>query len=178
MRLKHFIIFISLLLAVLQPASAQFTDFSEATICLVEENKPDLQVAARVFQEMVEERSHIQLPIVYGTQLQDKPLIFISTDQQLSSLPEGTRHALDKLSPAGKDGYRIVSLPEKETLVIVGHDGRGALYGVGYVLRKMELRKNRILLPEDLMISSTPKYPIRGHQLGYRPKTNAYNAWS
>src|SRR5690625_2868928 len=127
---------------------------------------------------MVEERSHIQLPIVYGTQLQDKPLIFISTDQQLSSLPEGTRHALDKLSPAGKDGYRIVSLPEKETLVIVGHDGRGALYGVGYVLRKMELRKNRILLPEDLMISSTPKYPIRGHQLGYRPKTNAYDAWS
>jgi hypothetical protein len=29
-----------------------------------------------------------------------------------------------------------------------------------------------------LAISSTPAYPIRGHQLGYRPKTNAYDAWS
>jgi len=32
-------------------------------------------------------------------------------------------------------------------------------------------------VPANLKISSTPKYPIRGHQLGYRPKTNSYDAW-
>ena len=32
-------------------------------------------------------------------------------------------------------------------------------------------------LPEGLDLASTPKYPLRGHQLGYRPKTNSYDAW-
>ena len=26
-------------------------------------------------------------------------------------------------------------------------------------------------------LASAPKYPLRGHQLGYRPKTNSYDAW-
>src|SRR6202050_5311115 len=32
--------------------------------------------------------------------------------------------------------------------------------------------------PDDLKISTAPKYPLRGHQLGYRPKTNSYDGWS
>ena len=32
-------------------------------------------------------------------------------------------------------------------------------------------------LPERLNLASAPKYPLRGHQLGYRPKTNSYDAW-
>ena len=34
----------------------------------------------------------------------------------------------------------------------------------------MELSANKMLLPGHLSLSSTPTYPIRGHQLGYRPK--------
>ncbi len=26
-------------------------------------------------------------------------------------------------------------------------------------------------------MATAPKYPLRGHQLGYRPKTNSYDAW-
>jgi hypothetical protein len=26
-------------------------------------------------------------------------------------------------------------------------------------------------------VTTSPKYPLRGHQLGYRPKTNSYDAW-
>jgi hypothetical protein len=33
-------------------------------------------------------------------------------------------------------------------------------------------------VPDDLSVSTAPKYPLRGHQLGYRPKTNSYDAWS
>ncbi|HCC56783.1 MAG TPA: hypothetical protein DEQ47_05880, partial [Solibacterales bacterium] len=29
-----------------------------------------------------------------------------------------------------------------------------------------------------LQISSAPRYPLRGHQLGYRPKVNAYDGWT
>jgi len=52
------------------------------------------------------------------------------------------------------------------------------LYAVGKLLRLSELRPNSIRFPGTVQISSTPEFPIRGHQLGYRPKTNAYDAWS
>jgi hypothetical protein len=157
---------------------AQYADFSHATIFLPGKENTALQEAARVFQEVTAEHSHVHLPVVHGTMTKDKPLIVIGTDKQVSSFPENFRMALDQLSPAGKDGYRIVYLQQDKTMVIAGHDERGALYGAGYVLRKMELRNGQILVPEDLHISSTPVYPIRGHQLGYRPKTNAYDAWT
>ena len=32
-------------------------------------------------------------------------------------------------------------------------------------------------VPDGLAIVSTPRVALRGHQLGYRPKTNAYDAW-
>ena len=33
-------------------------------------------------------------------------------------------------------------------------------------------------VPAGLSIATAPKFPLRGHQLGYRPKTNSYDAWS
>ena len=79
----------------------------------------------------------------------------------------------------GDEGFGLVvkSNPRKAAIV-VGKDARGVLYGVGRLLRKMELSGGAILAPQGLKIVTAPKYPLRGHQLGYRPKTNAYDAWS
>ena len=33
-------------------------------------------------------------------------------------------------------------------------------------------------LPGGLNVSTAPHYPLRGHQLGYRPKTNSYDGWT
>src|SRR5690606_30224344 len=76
------------------------------------------------------------------------------------------------------EGYKIAVLEGSKTVLVVGKDARGVLYGIGKLLRKMEMDKGKILLPDDLKIASSPKYPIRGHQLGYRPKTNSYDAFS
>jgi hypothetical protein len=35
-----------------------------------------------------------------------------------------------------------------------------------------------LLLPSALRISSAPRYPIRGHQLGNRDVNNTYEAWT
>ena len=40
------------------------------------------------------------------------------------------------------------------------------------------MREGQITLAADLNIETAPKYPLRGHQLGYRPKTNSYDAWT
>jgi hypothetical protein len=38
--------------------------------------------------------------------------------------------------------------------------------------------RDTIEAPGTLQIASAPAYPLRGHQLGYRPKTNSYDGWS
>ncbi|MFB3827514.1 MAG: glycoside hydrolase family 20 zincin-like fold domain-containing protein [Bryobacteraceae bacterium] len=69
------------------------------------------------------------------------------------------------------EGYRIRSLGGKVS--VTGSDARGVLFGVGRLLREMRGRA----LPE-LNVAAAPKYPLRGHQLGYRPKTNSYDGWN
>lgn len=157
---------------------AQHAGFSHATIFSAGKNNLQLQQAVKVLQLVIEERSTLLLPVTHDEAFKGKPVIVVGIEKQTSAFPENYRKALSNLSPTGKDGYKIAFLRDKQTILVIGHDERGALYGVGYLLRKMELRTGQIFVPEDLSISSTPDYPIRGHQLGYRPKTNAYDAWT
>jgi hypothetical protein len=52
------------------------------------------------------------------------------------------------------------------------------LFGVGGLLRALRMSKQAVTLPGPLDVVTSPQYRLRGHQLGYRPKTNAYDAWS
>src|SRR5439155_1568252 len=61
---------------------------------------------------------------------------------------------------------------------VEGADERGALFGVGGLLRALRMSKRQVTLPGPLEVATAPKYGLRGHQLGYRPKTNAYDGWS
>ena len=62
-------------------------------------------------------------------------------------------------------------------MAVVGNDARGLLFGIGRLLRELRIAPSRVVLPGSLNMASAPKYPLRGHQLGYRPKTNSYDAW-
>ena len=79
----------------------------------------------------------------------------------------------------GAEGYRIrikhgQSAP---AVFVIGNDARGVLFGVGHLLRALRMRPGSITLPDDLNVATKPRYPLRGHQLGYRPKTHSYDAW-
>jgi hypothetical protein len=64
-------------------------------------------------------------------------------------------------------------------IAVFGADERGLLFGVGKLLRTIVFsRQNAQVNANLLKISTSPRYPLRGHQLGYRPKTNAYDAWT
>ena len=39
------------------------------------------------------------------------------------------------------------------------------------------MTRGSLRVPAGLSVVSTPEIALRGHQLGYRPKTNAYDAW-
>ena len=82
-----------------------------------------------------------------------------------------------KLPPEGytiRDDLRRKSGP---IVQIAGNDSRGVLFGIGRLLRAMSMEKGVVTMPAGLKITTAPRYPLRGHQLGYRPKTNSYDGW-
>ncbi|MCX6358613.1 MAG: hypothetical protein NT029_02305 [Armatimonadetes bacterium] len=82
---------------------------------------------------------------------------------------------------ATAEGYGLatdLTDAERPILWVYGADPRGALFGVGKLLRTLEMRKGSATLPAPLDLTTAPAYPIRGHQLGYRATANSYDAWT
>ena len=48
---------------------------------------------------------------------------------------------------------------------------------MGRLLRNLEMSRANVRVASGLAMVSTPQVALRGHQLGYRPKTNTYDAW-
>ncbi len=75
-----------------------------------------------------------------------------------------------------REGFRIQTV--NNVITITGNDARGVLFGVGHLLRALRMEKRKITLPAALNLATAPKYAMRGHQLGYRPKPNSYDGWT
>ena len=60
----------------------------------------------------------------------------------------------------------------------VGNDERGTLFAIGRLLRSLRMDRQQVALDDSVRIASSPHYAIRGHQIGYRPKVNSYDAWT
>jgi hypothetical protein len=78
---------------------------------------------------------------------------------------------------SGREGFRIGSVENGQGVVVAGNDPRGVLFGIGRLLRTLRMTRGRVLLPADFRVATSPRFPLRGHQLGYRPKTNSYDGW-
>lgn len=85
----------------------------------------------------------------------------------------------DAAPVTGPEGFRLVTRSPSGTpqVMILGHDPRGLLYGAGRLLRELRMTRGRIDLAGPLAVTTTPHCRLRGHQLGYRPKTHSYDAW-
>lgn len=154
---------------------AQTLDLTTAKIFCPEKGNGVVMKAVAVLQEEIEKRSDVRLPVTNKWPGGQQSVIFVGRE---NDLPAEWRDALAQLGVAGSEGYKVLADVSRKAVVIAGHDERGVLYGVGKLLRKMEIGAGRVLAPSDLRVASTPAYKIRGHQLGYRPKTNSYDAFT
>jgi hypothetical protein len=93
--------------------------------------------------------------------------------EQASAAP-ATIEIARTIGPA--EGYSIRT--SAHAVTIAGNDARGILFGIGRLLRELRIARGSIQLPDGFAETSAPRYPLRGHQLGYRPKSNTYDAWS
>ncbi|HZJ78396.1 MAG TPA: hypothetical protein VFD52_06340 [Clostridia bacterium] len=74
-----------------------------------------------------------------------------------------------------KDSYLICQ--DNNKLSITALSIRGLIFGYSLFLRKTEYHDDKIILIKDISGEYTPDKSIRGHQLGYRPCPNTYDAW-
>ena len=75
-----------------------------------------------------------------------------------------------------KDSYRIDV--KGNTITISGQGIRALIYGYAMFLRKTVYDGETITLISSIDGVYAPDKKIRGHQLGYRPMNNTYDAWS
>jgi hypothetical protein len=112
--------------------------------------------AVTMLAEEIEKRTRIRLPVAAHP---NGPAILVNESK--------------RIAPA--EGYRIETTGN--TVTISGNDPRGTLFGIGALLRNLRMERDILEAPGDLKIATAPKYALRGHQLGYRPKTNSYDGW-
>ena len=134
---------------------------------------PEKKAAAMLVDEIAR-RTRIRLTVA-ETWSGARPAILVCRESGLGAL--GGNFAA-RLIPAaaGAEGYRLQITDG--VVLVVGSDARGTLFGVGGLLRRLRMERDAVAAPDDLAVATAPKYALRGHQLGYRPKTNSYDGWS
>lgn len=130
---------------------------------------PGGKMAAQVLIEEVDRRAQILLPVNSKVDPKSPASILIGTRADLAGM---------QLPPAlaGEDSFTIHTI-DSTHLVLTGNSPRAVLFAVGKLLQNLDLTPGRITYPKALNLNTAPRYALRGHQLGYRPKTNSYDGW-
>lgn len=126
-----------------------------------------------MLSEEIEKRTQLRLPV--QTKTATGPAFLLGRTDQIKSLGAGSLAG----APAQSEGFTVATSSTGTPMVAVtGHDDRAVVFGTGYILRHLNMARQRLELDAGLNVSTAPKVLVRGHQLGYRPKTNAYDAWT
>jgi len=176
--IKKLIISTVVILLMTINAISQMVNISDATIICFENNDKLVLKSVMVLQEEIVKRTGITIPVGNKLTKSSKPVILVGLENQTENFPAEIQSLLQGLPSIKNEGYKIAVESNNKTVAVIGADSRGVLYGIGKLLRTMEMRQGQILISTDFKTASSPQYSIRGHQLGYRPKTNAYDAWT
>lgn len=155
-------------------------DISRATIVTPATLTVQERTAVRVLVEEVAKRTTVRLPVATGWPAGTVPAIAVGPLATSSSWAAIGLKGASSAGAPGREGYRLLvngAGRAAPTVLVLGADTRGVLFGVGRLLRELRMDRGVLRVPANLSIVSAPKVALRGHQLGYRPKTNAYDAW-
>ncbi len=158
---------------------AQNIDFSKASIVASTGiNSPVRETAIRVLQEEVAKHTAIKLPLVSKSGASSLIILAKSSDTQVNGLAVPKRSG-DNLAENKPEGLRLVlgKAGSQDVLWLIGADERAVVFAIGQFLRTAELTKGKILVTKKIEIATSPAYPLRGHQIGYRNTANSWDSW-
>jgi hypothetical protein len=157
-------------------------DLSRAVVVVPDGLSPPENKAVQFLVEEVRARAGMNWDVMIRWPTESVPILAIGPARLLRSDHSLVRQHIrdDPPAGAGKEGFRIRTVDGGRgapAVLVIGDDERGVLFGVGRLLRELRMRPGKVTLPEGLNLASAPRFPLRGHQLGYRPKTNSYDGW-
>jgi hypothetical protein len=161
------------------PAAASI-DLRRAVIVTPATTAKAERTAVRVLIEEVEKRSLVRLPVSSTWPGATVPVIAVGLQETARAWAKPVAASAAAGRAAGREGYRIhvdTTSRTAPTVLVLGSDSRGMLFGVGRLLRELHMTRAGVSLAAGIQISTAPKVALRGHQLGYRPKTNSYDGW-
>jgi len=161
-------------------ADAATLDLKNAVVLAPPESSARERKAVQMLTEEIEKRSRVLLPVLPSWPSSNTPVIAVGNQSALRQFAGPyAKEMLEAPKASGPEGYRI-SIKRgaaSSAVFAVGNDERGVLFGIGRLLRELHMQRGSLSIEDNLQITTMPKYPLRGHQLGYRPKTHAYDAW-
>lgn len=161
------------------PSRAAALNLTSATVVSLGSSKVEKKAVVMLIDE-VHKRTGIRWKTAGAWPTKGNTAIVVGKESDLTALAGRFAESLAS-GPVTKaaEGYRIQIRQDDAgaAVFVLGTDDRGVLFGVGRILRALRMSQAKISLADDFAIVTAPKYPLRGHQLGYRPKTNSYDAW-
>jgi hypothetical protein len=145
-----------LVVALAAAITAPAMDLRRATIVVAPAAPLPVRTAARMLTEEIAKRTQLRLPV--------------------AAQSAGPAIRLETANAGAHDGFRVAASPAGIT--VTGNDPRGTLFGAGWLLRHLHMDRQVLEAPDGLSVTEAPRYPLRGHQLGYRPKVNTYDSWT
>jgi hypothetical protein len=154
-------------------SQAQIIDLSKAHLIVSDGIKsPQKATYQRVFSE--EWLARTQSKLALASDKSSAIILATQSDHKVGNYQIPSLHAIKA------EGFKIIhqNVQGKHLLWLIGADERGVLFAIGEFFRTADLSKNRALFDKKFEIETSPQYPLRGHQLGYRNTANSWDAWT
>src|SRR5882762_4932815 len=171
---------LSLIVVLVKATPANGLDLKDAVVVSASQLSGPEQKAISMLVEEVEKRTRVRWAVSTNLPSSKAPVIAVGPKSKLEQFAGAYASELKAgAEVSGAEGYRLCIKREKgnPAVFVIGNDVRGVLFGVGRLLRELHMQRGSVAVDDNLNIASAPKYPLRGHQLGYRPKTHSYDAW-
>jgi len=151
-------------------------DLKDAVIVISPDASVTIRKAAQTLEEEIAKRTQARLATSTKWTAEAGPAILLGTPIQLEKMA-GNLPGRMIAAPNGGEGFRVQVIDG--TVIVAGNSDSAVLFGAGYLLRHMKMRRGKIVRIDDgLKISTAPKIKLRGHQLGFRPKVNSYDGFT
>ncbi len=157
-------------------ASILALDLKDAVIVTSPDASITVKKAAQTLVEEIGKRTQARLTTATEWKAGQGSAILLGTPGQLEELAGNLAGQLIA-APSGDEGFRVQVI--SDTVLIAGNSDPAVMFGAGYLLRHLKMRRGKIVEVDDgLRIATAPKTALRGHQLGFRPKVNSYDGFT
>ncbi|HRJ71384.1 MAG TPA: hypothetical protein PLS03_04130 [Terrimicrobiaceae bacterium] len=133
---------------------------------------PEERALAALIDE-IQARTRLRLPVLADDPGDGRPVIYLGRAEALQAAFGLAAGPVSGGLPA--EGFSVRA--EGSRVLLAGNDARGVLYAAGHFLRALCTGRDAIVLPLPYAETTAPRWPLRGHQLGYRPLPNCYTGW-